>query len=77
MIIVPNLRWRTFRYWAVRATVACGIGSSPAGGALGNFSTDFDLKDSNLSTQPASPLQSYFKKHPVHVNKPNNVNNVY
>jgi hypothetical protein len=24
---------------------AWGIGSSPAGGALGNFSTDFDLKN--------------------------------
>jgi hypothetical protein len=31
----------------------------PAGGKLGNFSTDFDLKDPkvNLNTQPASPLQ--------------------
>ncbi len=42
MIIVPNLRWRIFRYWAVRAAVMCGIGSSPAGGKLGNFSTDFE-----------------------------------
>jgi hypothetical protein len=45
MIIVPKLRWWTFRYWAVRATVACGIGSSPAGRKLDYFSTDFDLKD--------------------------------
>ena len=27
MIIVPNLRWRTFRYWAVRASDVQGIGS--------------------------------------------------
>jgi hypothetical protein len=47
MIIVPNLRWQTFRYWAVRATAASGTGSSPAGGKLGNFSADFDLKDPN------------------------------
>ncbi len=39
--------WQTFRYWSVRATVAWGIGSSPAWGWLGNFSTDFNLKDPN------------------------------
>jgi hypothetical protein len=33
MIIVPNLRWRTFRYWAVRASDVQGIGSSPIGDA--------------------------------------------
>jgi hypothetical protein len=32
MIIVPHLRWRTFRYWAIRASDVRGIGSSP--GAL-------------------------------------------
>ncbi len=31
MIIVPNLRWRTFRYWAVRAADVRDIGSSPEG----------------------------------------------
>jgi hypothetical protein len=31
MIIVPNLRWRTFRYWATRATDVKGMGSSPRG----------------------------------------------
>ncbi len=31
MIIVPHLRWRTFRYWAVRASDVQGIGSSPIG----------------------------------------------
>ncbi len=54
MIIVPNLRWRTFRYWAVRATVACGVGWSPAGGKLGNFYTNFDLK--NPTSKPTSIL---------------------
>jgi hypothetical protein len=29
MIIVPNLRWRTFRYWALRATNLHGIVMSP------------------------------------------------
>ncbi len=31
MIIVPNLRWRIFRYWAVRASDVRDIGSSPEG----------------------------------------------
>jgi hypothetical protein len=31
MIIVPNLRWRTFRFWAVRATDVRDMGSSPFG----------------------------------------------
>ncbi len=45
MIIELNLRWRTFRYWAVLSHCCMGaIGSSPAGGLLGNFSTGFDLK---------------------------------
>ncbi len=37
--LVPNLRWRTFRYWAVRATVAGGTGWSPAAcwGKIGQF----------------------------------------
>jgi hypothetical protein len=29
MIIVPNLLWLTFRYWAIRATDVYGMGSSP------------------------------------------------
>ncbi len=31
MIIVPNLSWRTFRYWAVRTSDVRDIGSSPEG----------------------------------------------
>ncbi len=42
MIIVPHLRWRTFRYWAIRASDVRGTGLSL--GTLGNSSTDFDLK---------------------------------
>ncbi len=33
----PHFRKLTFRYWAVRATVGWGIGSSPAGGKTGQF----------------------------------------
>jgi hypothetical protein len=29
MIIVPNLLWRTFRYWAVRVSDVWGLVSSP------------------------------------------------
>jgi hypothetical protein len=32
----------------------CGIGSSPAGGKLGNFSTDFDLKNPTQSKHTTS-----------------------
>ncbi len=32
-------------YSNLRNFTLAGIGSSPAGGKLGNFSTDFDLKD--------------------------------
>ncbi len=28
---LPNLRWQTFRYWAIRATDVYGLGSSPRG----------------------------------------------
>jgi hypothetical protein len=31
MIIMPNLRWQTFTYWAVKDTDVQGIGSSPVG----------------------------------------------
>jgi hypothetical protein len=46
MIIVPNLRWRTFRYWAVRASDVHGIESR---WELGNSSTDFNLKKTNIN----------------------------
>jgi hypothetical protein len=74
--MVPNLRCWTFRYWTVRASDVLGIGSSPAGGKMGNFSTDFDQSNLNLSIQPATPLQSFFKMHPVYITKPNNVRNM-
>jgi len=55
-----SFRWRTFRYWAVKATDDVSvIGSSPVG-ALGNSFTYFDLKthiNSHHSTcKPASIL---------------------
>ncbi len=43
MIIVPNLRWRTFRYWAIRVTGMWDMGSSPSG-QRHNSSADFNLK---------------------------------
>ena len=49
MIIVPNLRWRTFRYWAVRATDVWGIGLSPRGEMI-NICTDLNLSKTNPPT---------------------------
>ncbi len=45
-IIVPNVCWRTFRYWAIRAKVTdvWGIGLSPVGGHWMIPSTDFNLQ---------------------------------
>ncbi len=34
---MPYLRWQTFRYWAVRATVAWGRGWSPDRGKIRKF----------------------------------------
>jgi hypothetical protein len=58
--------WRSMKKSAdMRGTgplepVACGIGSSPAGGKLGNFSTDFDLKNptqsKHITSKPTSIL---------------------
>ena len=39
---VSNLRWRTFRYWAIRATDMHGMGSSPRREKV-NICTDFYL----------------------------------
>jgi hypothetical protein len=43
---------------------------------MGNFSADSDQFNLNLSIQPANPLQSFFKMHPVYITKPNNVRNM-
>ncbi len=63
MLIVPHLRWRTFRYWAIRASDVRGIGSSPT---LGNFSTDFDLNIPRIPTTLRIPLQPYFLSLPAY-----------
>jgi hypothetical protein len=42
MIIVPNLLWLTFRYWATRATDVYSMGSSPRRKMV-NTCTDFNL----------------------------------
>jgi hypothetical protein len=46
MIIVSNLHWWTFRYWAVRATDAWGTGSCPKG--KWSICTDFNLSSTKL-----------------------------
>jgi hypothetical protein len=48
MIIMPNLRWQTFRYWAIRTTyVQYGMGSNP-GRELVKVCTDFNLSNKLL-----------------------------
>jgi hypothetical protein len=37
MLIAQHVSMRIFRYWAVRVTIVCGIGSSPVLGYIGYF----------------------------------------
>jgi hypothetical protein len=74
MIIVPNFHWWTFRYWDVRATDACGIGSSPKG--KWSFCTDFNLPSTKLHHIDINKLlliiniRSPFIKHSQHYVSP-------
>ncbi len=56
MITVPNLRWRTFRYWAIRATY--GTGSSPERETV-NVCTDFNLSNKTPNITNNSKLLSF------------------
>jgi hypothetical protein len=62
VIIVPNLRWRTFRYRAVRASDMQGIGVRVPLGTLGNSSTDFDLITNINHAQHANQLKDLVLK---------------
>jgi hypothetical protein len=60
---VPKLRWRTFRYWAVRATDAQDMGSSPGGGKGHFFININTITTTQLHCKQAS---SQLEAHPQH-----------
>jgi hypothetical protein len=55
MIIVPNVCWQTFRYWAIRATDMHGMGSSP-GRETFIVCTDFNLSNKTYNITNNSKL---------------------